>query len=113
MTIYAINLSRITDDATRNAFTAILLLLQQVGNSTVGVSSTSFADVEVPAGTINGVNAAFTLTYAPNPAASLLLFKNGVFQTAGIDYNLSGLTITYVAGAIPVSGDAHVCSYRH
>ena len=113
MTVYAINLSKITDHAVRDAFSAVLLLLQQVGNSTIGTSGASFADVEVPAGTINGVNAAFTLTYSPNPAASLLLFKNGVFQTAGIDYTLSTNTITYVAGAIPQTGDAHVCSYRH
>mgnify|MGYP001608936011 CR=1 FL=1 len=113
MTVYAINLSKVADPAVKAAFLALLLLLQQIGNSTLGVSGASFADVEVPTGTINGVNDTFTLSYIPNPAASLMLFKNGVFQTSGTDYNLAGLTITYVAGTIPQTGDAHVCSYRH
>jgi hypothetical protein len=65
---------------------------------------------EVPAGVIDGVNAVFTLTNSPNPAGSLQLYKNGVYMTQGTDYNLAGLTITYVAGAIPQAGDAHIAS---
>lgn len=66
---------------------------------------------EVPVGVIDGVNDTFTLTQSPNPAASLQLYKNGVFQTDGIDYTLAANTITYAAGAIPQVGDAHVCNF--
>lgn len=73
----------------------------------------TFVDEEIPTGTIDGVNAAFTLTQSPNPAKSLQLFKNGIAMTPGVDYNLAANTITYVAGAIPQAGDAHVCWYRY
>ena len=72
-----------------------------------------FSDAEVPSGTINGVNAAFTLANAPSPAASLMLMRNGILQTAAVDYNLVTNTITYVAGAIPQIGEAHVAWYRY
>lgn len=65
---------------------------------------------EVPAGVINGVNAVFTLVNSPNPANSLQLQKNGVYMTQGVDYNLAANVITYVAGAIPQVGDAHVAA---
>ena len=48
-----------------------------------------------PAGTLNGSNAAFTLSFIPNPAASLLLFLNGVQQNPAVDYTISGPTVTY------------------
>lgn len=73
----------------------------------------SFADNETPSGTINGVNLVFTLAHTPNPAASLDLFKNGQLMIAGgADYTLATATITFVAGAIPQTGDALICSYR-
>ena len=113
MTIYAINLSKIVDPAIRDAFTSVLLLMQQLGNAVIGTSGTSFSDLGTPTGTINGVNDTFTLSVTPNPAASLLLFKNGVLQTGGgVDYTLTGATVVYVAGAIPQTGDAHVYTCR-
>lgn len=76
------------------------------------LSTNSFADLEVPAGTINSANTVFTLAHTPSPAASLQLFRNGVLQAAGgTDYALSGSTITYVTA--PLTGDTHVCSYRY
>jgi len=36
----------------------------------------TFVDSETPAGTINGVNAVFTLAVAPSPASSLFLFHS-------------------------------------
>jgi hypothetical protein len=50
---------------------------------------------ETPSGTVNGVNTIFTLQNIPNPASTLQLYWNGVLQTQGIDYTLSGLTITF------------------
>lgn len=73
----------------------------------------NFADNEVPSGTVNGVNAAFTLAHTPNPAASLSCDKNGQLMIAGgSDYTLATATLTYVAGAIPKTGDVQVCNYR-
>ena len=66
---------------------------------------------ETPAGTINGVNAAFTLSFTPNPAASLLLLLNGVAQDSAVDYSISGATITYTVA--PHGGDAHTARYTH
>lgn len=76
-------------------------------------NSGSFNDAEVPAGTVNGVNAVFALSATPNPAASLILIRNGLVQTAGVDFTLSGAAITFLAGAIPQTGDGLITWYRH
>lgn len=73
----------------------------------------SFAANETPTGTVNGVNATFTLASTPNPAASLQLYKNGqLMLPGGVDYTLTTNSIAYVAGAIPKTGDVHVAFYR-
>lgn len=55
---------------------------------------------QVPAGTIDGTNAVFTLSTNANPQG-IWLYNNGVFQTIGTDYSLSGSAITFtVAPAI-------------
>lgn len=72
----------------------------------------NFADNETPTGLINDVNTIYTLTNAPNPAASLCLYLNGILQKAGgVDYTLVGNTITYVSA--PQTGDTHLASYRY
>jgi hypothetical protein len=76
-------------------------------------SAGTFDDAIVPVGTANGVNAVFTLPAAPNPAASLKLCRNGLTLTAGIDYTLAASTITFLAGAIPQTGDGLIAWYRH
>jgi hypothetical protein len=73
----------------------------------------AFADAEVPAGTMDGSNATFTLVSAPSPAASLQLFKNGTLLTVTKDYTLSGTTITFFGTAIPQSGDKVQAFYRN
>ncbi|HEY3940612.1 MAG TPA: hypothetical protein VGL97_24500 [Bryobacteraceae bacterium] len=74
----------------------------------------AFADAEVPSGTINGTNLAFTLGAAPSPAASLKLYKNGVLLTQNGDYTLSGSAITFSgASSTPQVGDILSASYRH
>jgi hypothetical protein len=60
-------------------------------------------------GTINGTNTVFGLTVdGTNPLPSgpvlLSLYKNGVFQTQGVDFSLSGVTVTMAMA--PVAGDA-------
>lgn len=92
----------------------LTMLIQQISpGSAVVFPQTSYSDMEVPTGTINGANAIFTIAHIPIPAISLLLFKNGVLQIAGVDYNLVNSTITYVVLAKPQIGDSHVCSYRY
>lgn len=74
--------------------------------------SPNFFDGEIPQGLINGTNAVFNLTNAPNPLGSLALFRNGVLQKAGTDYSLSGATLTFVPASIPRLGDLLQASYR-
>jgi len=88
-------------------------------NIGVGVSSTvrngdatsitlpQFSDGEIPAGTINSSNISFTLTNAPNPISSLILFYNGVLQPCTIN----GTTITMPTAPDP--GDSIVAYYRY
>jgi hypothetical protein len=72
----------------------------------------TFADAEVPSGTINGSTTAFTLAHTPSPAASLACYENGVEErAAGADYTLATATITY--GVAPPTGTTLVCYYRY
>jgi hypothetical protein len=77
-----------------------------------GGSFGSFVDAETPAGAVNGSNAVFLLSQAPNPATSLQLTKNGVVQQAGVNFTLSGATITFLSGSIPQSGNTLLAWYR-
>lgn len=85
----------------------------EVSSAACGIGTVpSFADAEVPSGTINGSNAAFTLAHTPSPAASLDCYENGAEQRAGgADYTLATATITY--GVAPPSGTTLVCYYRY
>src|ERR1051326_1805459 len=77
-----------------------------------GGSGDNFADAEVPAGAINGVNTQFTLVSAPSPAGSLELYRNGLLMRQGADYQISANTITFFLASVPVTGDLLVASYR-
>jgi hypothetical protein len=66
---------------------------------------------EAPAGTLNGTNTVFTLSFTPNPVDSLLLFLNGVAQNPGADYSISGVTITFTVP--PVASDWMMAWYTH
>jgi hypothetical protein len=75
-------------------------------------SGAVFVDPVTPAGTMDGVNRVFTLVTAPNPAASTLLYRNGLLQRQGTDYTLANNTITFAVGAEPQAGDILLASYR-
>jgi hypothetical protein len=77
-----------------------------------GGTGGSFADGEIPAGTVNGLNTAFTLASAPSPAGSLELYRNGLLMLQGTDYQISAKTITFFVGSVPQTGDLLVASYR-
>ncbi|MBV9268351.1 MAG: hypothetical protein JO061_19450 [Acidobacteriaceae bacterium] len=87
-------------------------------NTVSGLSSTSstlsfvFVDAETPSGTPNGTNTAFTLSAAPTPASSLELYRNGLVQTNGVDYTLSGSSVTFLSVAVPKTGDILQAYYR-
>lgn len=70
---------------------------QSVGST--GGSANIFS--QVPSGAINGTNTVFTLSHAP---VQLFFYWNGNFQTPGLDYNLSGVTITMARAPQPASG---------
>lgn len=70
-----------------------------------------FSDAETPVGTINGVNTSFTLSNAPNPALSLLLFVNKTLQIQGTDYTLSGSALTMIVA--PPGGVTFLGWYRY
>lgn len=77
----------------------------------------NFADSETPAGTIDGANQVFTLAHAPNPTASMVLTRNGLVLTNGVDYVLNGTSVTFQGillngTAVPQVGDLLRASYR-
>ena len=75
-----------------------------------GVTSVSVV-IETPAGTIDGVNTAFTLSNAPS-SGSLAAYLNGMRQQAGgVDYTLSGAVVTFVTA--PGSGSVLIADYRY
>ncbi len=83
-------------------------------NDSGGGAVPTFVDNETPDGTIDGVNTAFTLDNSPNPAASLILILNGQYLTQGVEYTLSGPTITFaVAPAVEFSGLPFKAFYRY
>ena len=73
-----------------------------------------FVDAVTPAGTIDGVNAVFTLPSVPSPAASLEVHLNGMLMRVGVDFNIpaGSSIVTFVAGALPQTGSQLVASYR-
>jgi len=84
-----------------------------INNGAAGGGAASLAVNETPTGTINGVNDTFTLSTAPSPSSSLMLFINGQLITQNIDYTLSTVTITFVASSIPMSGDTLSATYQY
>lgn len=63
------------------------------------IDVTNWVAQDLPNGIVDGVNTIFTLTFTP-VSNSLILRKNGVTQIRGMDYNLSGNSITMTAAPI-------------
>lgn len=72
-----------------------------------------FSDSEVPSGTINGTNATFALANTPSPSTSVQLYLNGLRMDHGVDYTISGSTITFATTSLPQTGDLLLASYRY
>jgi len=71
-----------------------------------------FRENEIPSGLVNGTNASFLLDAVPAPTGSLLLMRNGVQQTIGVDFTVSGKAITFISGHIPGPADILRAWYR-
>lgn len=81
-------------------------------NKTMSGASNTFTQLpvaanhiqEIPSGTVNGSNVTFTLGFTPANGAAVQLFVDGLLQLqgAGLDYTISGSTITFVAA--PATG---------
>lgn len=69
-------------------------------------------DGETPVGAVDGTNTVFTLNYAPSPVESFRLWRNGILLKAGVDYTLSGNTVTFLEAARPETGDVLQAAYR-
>jgi hypothetical protein len=77
-----------------------------------GGSLPLMVDGETPAGAVDGINAVFGLNYGPSPMDSLRLYRNGILLKSGVDYTLTGNTITFLQEAKPETGDVLQASYR-
>lgn len=74
-------------------------------------SGTRFGDADVLVGAVNGTNTNFTLSNAPNPAASLILFLNKILQIQGVDYTVAGNIVTM--SVAPLSVGSFLGWYRY
>ena len=106
-------LAGVTDDAAQDIVMLRLDPTTKRLKTSAAVTSgiPTFTDNETPSGTINGSNKVFTLAANPSPAASLMLFLNGMYQTpAGEDYTLVDETKTFINA--PLSGSVLRAFYR-
>jgi hypothetical protein len=77
-----------------------------------GTGGLVFVDAETPLGVMDGANRTFTLSAAPSPAGSLVLYRNGMLLKQGTAYTLTDNTITFSALDTPRSGDLLAAWYR-
>jgi hypothetical protein len=62
---------------------------------------------------LDGINTTFTLAFTPSPAASVSLYRNGLFMRQGSDYTITGNQLTFFVVSTPQPGDLLVASYRY
>jgi hypothetical protein len=87
-------------------------LSNTVGSIAAGSTTANFVDAETPSGNVNGTNVSFSLANTPSLPTDVLLYKNGIVQLYGIDYTVSGSTITFASGEPPMTGDELKAYYR-
>ncbi len=71
-----------------------------------------FVDSQSLAGIVDGSNTSFGLSAVPDPVGSLAVYRNGMLQKTGLDYNLTGSTVQFMAAATPQPGDTLLASFR-
>lgn len=72
------------------------------GSGSTSGPRTVWVTNETPSGTIDGVNAAFTLSVQPR-GADISVFRDGVLMRLNDDYTLSGTTITFATAPAVLS----------
>ena len=76
----------------------------------VGNLSDFSAINETPSGTIDGMNATFTLAATP-VTGTVKLWLNGLLLKVSTHYTISGSTITMLSGSIPEVGSYLLADY--
>jgi hypothetical protein len=77
---------------------------------TTSAPAGNYADAEIPSGTIDGSNTAFTLANTPTSGA-LHVYLNGVRLRPTTDYTTTGTGLTMVL--VPQTGDWLYADYRY
>lgn len=98
------------------------LLISDGTSNTTGLSPASAASTglgsvhkwvqEIPGGTINSVNATFTLAFTPYSPTSVMIFRDGLLQVqagASPEYSISGNIVTFTTP--PLTGNELVAIY--
>lgn len=104
MTCIPIDLTAFVIDTSTNPPTLKINFPPSSGSATV------FVDDEVPFGVVDGLNTTFTCAFAA--PQGLEVFRNGIRENQGVDYLVSGGTVTFLAVAIPQAGDLLKVKYR-
>ncbi len=92
-----------------NSITNITSTVNGLNANMQTLTSSSAVAGETPTGTIDGSNGTFTLSAMPY--SSPAVFRNGLRQTLGADYTISGATIIFSSSAIPQTGDTLIVDY--
>jgi hypothetical protein len=84
-----------------------MLIIARPINIPASIPATTHVYQEIPSGSIDGLNANFSIVNAANPEASLVVIKNGLTMMSGAlnDYLVvSTNTFTFNVGSIPTTG---------
>jgi len=55
----------------------------------------------------------YTIDFAPSPAVSLVVHRNGLKQKLGLDYDVAANKVTFINAATPQPGDTLEAAYRY
>jgi hypothetical protein len=75
-----------------------------LSNNVLSGASSITPKAETPTGLVNGSNLVYTITTTPIANEGVIVFLNGIAQYNGIDYTVSGTTITFTNA--PASGSS-------
>lgn len=97
-----------SSNSTLTTLSALSLPYSQLTGTPTILATSNFVTAEIPSGSINSSNTAFTLANAPT-SGTVKIFRNGLRQIAGTDYTISGTAITYLYA--PTTGDSLIIDY--
>jgi hypothetical protein len=79
-----------------------------ISASSAGASDVTYS--ETPTGLVNSSNVTYTLANTPTNSAAVIVILDGVTQYNGVDYTVSGSTITFITA--PVTGTSIFAYYN-